>query len=154
MGRAPRALILAPTRELALQIDRTVQPIARSVGLYTTQIVGGVPQGRQVGALVKGVDIVIGTPGRIEDLLEQGRLDLGAIEIAVLDEADHMADLGFLEPIQRLLRRVPVGGAAADVLRDARRGRRPARRRSSCPTPTCTRSPTPRAPSPRTTACS
>ena len=109
-GRAPRALILAPTRELALQIDRTVQPIARSVGLYTTQIVGGVPQGRQVGALVKGVDIVIGTPGRIEDLLEQGRLDLSAIEIAVLDEADHMADLGFLEPIQRLLRQVPVGG--------------------------------------------
>jgi superfamily II DNA/RNA helicase len=110
VGRAPRALILAPTRELALQIDRTVQPIARSVGLYTTQIVGGVPQGRQVGALVKGVDIVIGTPGRIEDLLEQGRLDLSAIEIAVLDEADHMADLGFLEPIQRLLRRVPAGG--------------------------------------------
>ncbi|MDQ1530691.1 MAG: hypothetical protein QOE37_796, partial [Microbacteriaceae bacterium] len=71
MGRAPRALILAPTRELALQIDRTVQPIARSVGLFTTQIVGGVPQGRQVGALGKGVDIVIGTPGRMEDLIEQ-----------------------------------------------------------------------------------
>ncbi|TDS79959.1 DEAD/DEAH box helicase [Amnibacterium kyonggiense] len=110
MGRPPRALILAPTRELALQIDRTVQPIARAVGLYTTQIVGGVPQGRQVGALAKGVDIVIGTPGRIEDLLEQGRLDLGAVEIAVLDEADHMADLGFLEPIQRLLRQVPAAG--------------------------------------------
>ncbi len=110
MGRAPRALILAPTRELALQIDRTVQPISRSVGLFTTQIVGGVPQGRQVGALSKGVDIVIGTPGRIEDLLEQGRLDLSEIEIAVLDEADHMAELGFLEPMQRLLRRIPRGG--------------------------------------------
>lgn len=110
IGRPPRALVLAPTRELALQIDRTIQPISRSVGLYTTQIVGGVPQGRQVGALAKGVDIVIGTPGRIEDLLEQGRLDLSAIEIAVLDEADHMADLGFLEPIQRLLRRVPAKG--------------------------------------------
>jgi superfamily II DNA/RNA helicase len=110
MGRAPRALVLAPTRELALQIDRTVQPIARSVGLYTTQIVGGVPQARQTGALAKGVDIVIGTPGRIEDLLEQGRLDLSAIEIAVLDEADHMADLGFLEPMQRLLRQVPAEG--------------------------------------------
>ncbi|MGN6444638.1 DEAD/DEAH box helicase [Amnibacterium sp.] len=109
-GRPPRALILAPTRELALQIDRTVQPIARAVGLYTTQIVGGVPQARQVGALAKGVDIVIGTPGRIEDLLAQRRLDLGAIEIAVLDEADHMADLGFLEPIQRLLRQVPAEG--------------------------------------------
>ena len=102
--------MLAPTRELALQIDRTVQPIARSVGLYTTQIVGGVPQQRQTGALAKGVDIVIGTPGRIEDLLEQGRLDLSAIEIAVLDEADHMAELGFLEPMQRLLRRVPASG--------------------------------------------
>ncbi|MDQ1512187.1 MAG: hypothetical protein QOC59_29, partial [Microbacteriaceae bacterium] len=88
MGRAPRALILAPTRELALQIDRTVQPIARSVGLFTTQIVGGVPQGRQVGALGKGVDIVIGTPGRMEDLIDQGRLDLSQIEITVLDEAD------------------------------------------------------------------
>ena len=62
-GRAPKALILAPTRELALQIDRTIQPIARSVGLFTTQIYGGVPQGRQVGALKKGVDIIIGTPG-------------------------------------------------------------------------------------------
>jgi superfamily II DNA/RNA helicase len=106
----PRALILAPTRELALQIDRTVQPIARSVGLFTTQIVGGVPQGRQVGALGKGVDIVIGTPGRMEDLIEQGRLDLSRIEITVLDEADHMADLGFLEPMQRLLRLVPEDG--------------------------------------------
>jgi Superfamily II DNA and RNA helicases len=60
-GRSPKALILAPTRELALQIDRTVQPIARSVGLFTTQIYGGVPQARQVGALKKGVDIIIGT---------------------------------------------------------------------------------------------
>ncbi len=61
-GRSPRAIVLAPTRELALQIDRTIQPIARSVGLFTTQIYGGVPQARQVGALKKGVDIVIGTP--------------------------------------------------------------------------------------------
>ncbi len=62
MGRKPRALILAPTRELALQIDRTVQPIARSVGLFTTQIYGGVPQYRQVSALQRGVDIIVGTP--------------------------------------------------------------------------------------------
>ncbi|GAA1467346.1 DEAD/DEAH box helicase [Microbacterium thalassium] len=103
-GRAPRALILAPTRELALQIDRTIQPIARSVGLFTTQIYGGVPQARQVGALKKGVDIVIGTPGRIEDLHEQGKLDLSEIRVAVLDEADHMCELGFLEPVQRILR--------------------------------------------------
>ena len=110
MGRAPRALILAPTRELALQIDRTVQPIARSVGLFTTQIYGGVPQGRQVGALQRGVDIIIGTPGRMEDLIEQGRLDLSQIEIVVLDEADHMCELGFLEPVQRIIRRTRPKG--------------------------------------------
>ncbi|MFP3466603.1 DEAD/DEAH box helicase [Leifsonia sp. SIMBA_070] len=110
LGRSPRALILAPTRELALQIDRTVQPIARSVGLFTTQIYGGVPQARQVGALQRGVDIVIGTPGRIEDLIEQGRLDLSEVQITVLDEADHMCDLGFLEPVQRILRHTAEGG--------------------------------------------
>lgn len=109
-GRKPRALILAPTRELALQIDRTVQPIARSVGLFTTQIYGGVPQHRQVTALQRGVDIVIGTPGRIEDLIDQGRLDLSEVTITVLDEADHMCDLGFLEPVQRILNLTAPGG--------------------------------------------
>ncbi|MFG6444395.1 DEAD/DEAH box helicase [Microbacterium sp. P07] len=108
-ARAPRALILAPTRELALQIDSTVQPIARSVGLFTTQIYGGVPQARQVGALRKGVDIIIGTPGRIEDLVEQGKLDLSEVKIVVLDEADHMCELGFLEPVQRILRHTAGG---------------------------------------------
>ena len=108
-GRSPKALVLAPTRELALQIDRTIQPIARSVGLFTTQIYGGVPQGRQVGALKKGVDIIIGTPGRIEDLHEQGKLDLSQVRLVVLDEADHMSELGFLEPMQRLLRLVQDG---------------------------------------------
>ncbi|MFJ4223924.1 DEAD/DEAH box helicase [Microbacterium sp. NPDC089695] len=108
-GRSPRAIVLAPTRELALQIDRTIQPIARSVGLFTTQIYGGVPQGRQVGALKKGVDIVIGTPGRIEDLINQGKLDLSDCRIAVLDEADHMCELGFVEPVQRILRATADG---------------------------------------------
>ena len=108
-GRSPRAIILAPTRELALQIDRTIQPIARSVGLFTTQIYGGVPQGRQVGALKKGVDIVIGTPGRVEDLINQGKLDLSDCRIAVLDEADHMCELGFVEPVQRILRHTAEG---------------------------------------------
>ncbi|HEV7950027.1 MAG TPA: DEAD/DEAH box helicase, partial [Glaciihabitans sp.] len=104
MGRKPRALILAPTRELALQIDRTIQPIARSVGLFTTQIYGGVPQYKQVSALQRGVDIIVGTPGRIEDLIEQGKLDLSQVVVTVLDEADHMCDLGFLEPVQRILK--------------------------------------------------
>ena len=110
VGRKPRALILAPTRELAQQIDRTVQPIARSVGLFTTTIVGGVPQYKQVSALQRGVDIVIATPGRVEDLVEQGRLDLSNVFVTVLDEADHMCDLGFLEPVQRILRETKDGG--------------------------------------------
>jgi superfamily II DNA/RNA helicase len=110
MGRAPRALILAPTRELAMQIDRTVQPIARSVGLFTTTIYGGVPQARQVGALQRGVDIIIATPGRLEDLVQQRRIDLSNITITVLDEADHMCDLGFLEPVQRILRQTDPNG--------------------------------------------
>jgi superfamily II DNA/RNA helicase len=120
MGRSPRALILAPTRELALQIDRTVQPIARAVGLFTTQIYGGVPQGRQVGALQRGVDIVVGTPGRIEDLMAQGRLDLSEVVVTVLDEADHMCDLGFLEPVERILEATadvtPTGARAQKLL--------------------------------------
>ncbi|SFR51330.1 Superfamily II DNA and RNA helicase [Microbacterium azadirachtae] len=118
-GRSPRAIVLAPTRELALQIDRTIQPIARSVGLFTTQIYGGVPQARQVGALKKGVDIVIGTPGRIEDLINQGKLDLSDVRIAVLDEADHMCELGFVEPVQRILRHTGTalpGGASSQKL--------------------------------------
>ncbi len=109
-GRAPRALILAPTRELALQIDRTVQPLAQSVGLFTTQIYGGVPYARQTGAISRGVDIIIGTPGRIGDLVSQGRLDLSQVMVTVLDEADHMCELGFLEPVRELLQRTSEGG--------------------------------------------
>ena len=109
-GRAPRALILAPTRELALQIDRTVQPIAQSVGLFTTQVYGGVPYARQLGALQRGVDIVIGTPGRVGDLAAQGKLDLSKTVITVLDEADHMCELGFAEPVQEILDLTADGG--------------------------------------------
>ena len=109
-GRPPRALILAPTRELALQIDRTVQPIARSVGLFTTQIYGGVPYARQLGALDRGVDIVIGTPGRVQDLADSGRLDLSNVQITVLDEADHMCELGFAEPVTAILDHTSDGG--------------------------------------------
>ena len=109
-GRAPRGLVLAPTRELAMQINRTMEPLARSRRVFTTVIVGGVPQQRQVQNLRRGVDIVIATPGRLEDLVEQGRLDLSEIEITVIDEADHMCDLGFLEPVQRILRQTSTGG--------------------------------------------
>ena len=109
-ARAPKALILAPTRELALQIDRTVQPIARSVGLFTGQFVGGQPFEPQLHALKRGVDIAIGTPGRIEDLAKRGHLSLGQIAVTVIDEADHMAELGFVEPVQRILRQTRKGG--------------------------------------------
>ncbi|SJM64298.1 DEAD/DEAH box helicase [Gulosibacter sp. 10] len=103
VGRAPQALILAPTRELALQLDRTVQPLARALGLFTTQVYGGVAYGKQNTALRRGVDIVIGTPGRVEDLVRRGNLDLSQVVITVLDEADEMSDMGFIEPVERLL---------------------------------------------------
>jgi superfamily II DNA/RNA helicase len=101
----PRALILAPTRELANQIDESIAPLAQALGLKTTTIFGGVAQSRQVTALSAGVDIVIACPGRLEDLLGQRHLTLEDVEITVLDEADHMADLGFLPGVKRILDR-------------------------------------------------
>jgi len=101
----PRALILAPTRELANQIDESIAPLAQALGLKTTTIFGGVAQSRQVTALSAGVDIVIACPGRLEDLLGQRHLTLDDVEITVLDEADHMADLGFLPGVKRILDR-------------------------------------------------
>ena len=103
----PRAIILAPTRELALQIDATIAPLARRVGLRTTTIFGGVGQNPQVDALRRGVDVVVACPGRLEDLISQGHCKLDHVEITVLDEADHMADLGFLPGVKRLLDRTP-----------------------------------------------
>ena len=103
----PRALILAPTRELAIQIDATIAPLAKALGLRTTTIFGGVGQNPQVEALRNGIDVVVACPGRLEDLIDQGHCKLDRIEIAVLDEADHMADLGFLPGVKRLLDRVP-----------------------------------------------
>ena len=104
---APRALVLAPTRELARQIDETLAPLAEAMGLRTTVIFGGVPQGRQVTALNSGVDIVVACPGRLEDLMQQKHCRLDDIEISVLDEADHMADLGFLPGVKRILAATP-----------------------------------------------
>ena len=106
---APRGLVLAPTRELARQIDATLAPLAQAMGLSTTVIFGGVPQGRQVTALGRGVDVVVACPGRLEDLLKQRHLRLDAVEVTVLDEADHMADLGFLPGVTRILSATPSG---------------------------------------------
>ncbi len=106
----PRGLILAPTRELATQIDAVIAPLARAYGLTTTTIFGGVSQSRQVQALKQGVDIVVACPGRLEDLIAQRHVSLDAVEITVLDEADHMADLGFLPGVTRLMAATPARG--------------------------------------------
>ncbi|WP_336604067.1 DEAD/DEAH box helicase, partial [Agromyces seonyuensis] len=106
----PLALVLAPTRELATQITATIEPLAAAYGLKATTIFGGINQRRQVEALRAGVDIVVATPGRLEDLINQGYAHLDAIEITVLDEADHMADLGFLPVVTRILDKTPRGG--------------------------------------------
>jgi superfamily II DNA/RNA helicase len=106
----PRGLVLAPTRELARQINETMLPLARAFGLTTTTVYGGVPAGPQITALRRGTDIVIACPGRLEDHLRGRHLTLDAVEITVLDEADHMADLGFLPAVQRILQLTPRGG--------------------------------------------
>ncbi|GLB69350.1 DEAD/DEAH box helicase [Arthrobacter mangrovi] len=99
----PLGLVLAPTRELATQINAVIEPLAKALGLNTTVIYGGVSQARQEKALGAGVDIVVACPGRLEDLMNQRILTLEAVEVTVLDEADHMADLGFLPVVRRLL---------------------------------------------------
>ena len=106
----PLGLVLAPTRELATQITNVMKPLAEAMGLRVTTIYGGVSQNRQVQALRDGVDIVVATPGRLEDLKNQKLLHLDAIEITVLDEADHMADLGFLPVVTKILSATPAGG--------------------------------------------
>ncbi|WP_411374566.1 DEAD/DEAH box helicase [Arthrobacter sp. MPF02] len=106
----PMGLVLAPTRELATQINATIEPLAKAAGLNTTVIYGGVSQARQEKALRAGVDIVIACPGRLEDLIRQRILTLEAVEITVLDEADHMADLGFLPVVKKLLDMTPKQG--------------------------------------------
>ena len=113
-GRAkpgrPRALILAPTRELATQIDAVIAPLAAAYGLTTTTIFGGVSQHRQEVAMRRGVDIAVACPGRLEDLMGQRIVSLDDVEITVLDEADHMADLGFLPGVTRIMNATPTQG--------------------------------------------
>lgn len=106
----PGGLVLAPTRELATQITATLQPLADAAGLRVTTIFGGVPQSRQESALRAGADIVVACPGRLEDLMRQKLISLEAVSITVIDEADHMADLGFLPGVTRILAATPAGG--------------------------------------------
>ena len=107
---APRALILVPTRELANQVCDVLAPLARRLGMRTTTVYGGVGYPKQIEALRNGVDIVVACPGRFIDLMESGHVDLDAIEITVLDEADHMAELGFLEHVTQILSKTPRDG--------------------------------------------
>ena len=99
----PRGLVLAPTRELANQINDVLMPLAQIYGINTTTVYGGVRYARQIRDLQAGADIVVACPGRLEDLIEQGALTLDKVEVAVIDEADEMADMGFLPPVKRLL---------------------------------------------------
>jgi superfamily II DNA/RNA helicase len=106
----PRGLILAPTRELVRQIEIALLPLARSGSLRTVTVFGGVPANPQIRALREGVDIVIACPGRLADLIRSGHARLDAVEVTVLDEADHMADLGFLPEVRRLMDQTPRQG--------------------------------------------
>jgi superfamily II DNA/RNA helicase len=110
MACRPRGLVLVPTRELASQVQAVLVPLARAMGLSVTSIFGGVPQRPQVAALRGRADIVVACPGRLTDLIEQGHCHLGDVEISVIDEADHMADLGFLPVVRRLLDSTPPEG--------------------------------------------
>lgn len=108
--RRPRALILAPTRELASQLAESLAPLATATGLTHHTVYGGVGQNPQVKALERGIDILIACPGRLLDLMGQGHADLSGVSITVIDEADHMADMGFLPMVRRILDRTPRVG--------------------------------------------
>jgi superfamily II DNA/RNA helicase len=126
LSARPRGLVLVPTRELATQVTEVLKPLARVMGLRVTTIYGGVGYAPQVNALQRRTDIVVATPGRLADLIGQGECDLSDVEVTVIDEADQMADLGFLPIVRRLLETTPERGqrmlfsatldAAVDVL--------------------------------------
>ncbi|MGD9647236.1 MAG: DEAD/DEAH box helicase [Pirellulales bacterium] len=107
-GRRIRALVLSPTRELALQIAENFEQYGAETGLRQAVVLGGVDQNRQTPALRRGVDILVATPGRLLDLIEQGFIDLAWLEVLVLDEADRMLDMGFLPSVRRIVAQLPV----------------------------------------------
>ena len=122
--KRPRGLVLVPTRELATQVSDALEPLAHALGLKVRPIVGGASFPKQVEALQRGVDILVATPGRLTDLVEQGACKLDQVEIAVLDEADHMADMGFMPAVTALLDMVARRRPAPAVLGHPRpRGR-------------------------------
>lgn len=108
LDKTPRALIIVPTRELCIQVTGDLEVAARQTGLRITSIYGGRPYESQIAELQKGVDVVVGTPGRLLDLAQQGHLILGKVAVLVLDEADEMLDLGFLPDIERIMSSLPT----------------------------------------------
>ena len=108
--RRPRGLILVPTRELAMQVTDALTPLASASNVSVRLVAGGLPITKQIQSLQRGVDILVATPGRLEDLIERRSADLGGVEVTVLDEADHMADLGFLPVVRRLLNQTQPHG--------------------------------------------
>ncbi|WP_055601286.1 DEAD/DEAH box helicase [Streptomyces aureus] len=108
--KKPRGVILTPTRELAMQVADALQPYGDVLGLKMKVVCGGTSMGNQIYALERGVDILVATPGRLRDIINRGACSLEAVKIAVLDEADQMADLGFLPEVTELLDQVPAGG--------------------------------------------
>ena len=107
--RRPKGLIMVPTRELAMQVADALRPLGREVGLFLATAVGGVPYDRQISGLERGLDILIATPGRLGDLINRGACSLDDVEISILDEADQMADMGFLPEVTELLDKTPAG---------------------------------------------
>jgi superfamily II DNA/RNA helicase len=108
--RHPRALIVVPTRELAGQVAAVIDPLARAVGLRTVTVYGGTPYERQTRGLAQGADVVVATPGRLDDLVRRGACHLTDVEIVTLDEADHLCDLGFFPVVSALLSATPTSG--------------------------------------------
>jgi superfamily II DNA/RNA helicase len=108
-GPGPRILVLTPTRELALQVQKAAHGYGAGQRLRTACLVGGMPYGLQLKQLGKPVDIVIATPGRLKDHLDRGRIDLARLEVLVLDEADRMLDMGFVDDIEAIIARTPAG---------------------------------------------
>ena len=103
--KRPTGMVLVPTRELAVQVKDALGPLGKATGVRVKAMYGGVSMDPQIDALRKGVEIIVGTPGRLIDLLERGEMELGSIEIMVLDEADRMADMGFMPQVQKILYR-------------------------------------------------
>ncbi|MGW3560453.1 DEAD/DEAH box helicase [Streptomyces sp. NPDC000963] len=108
--KKPRGVILTPTRELAMQVADALQPYGDVLGLKMKVVCGGTSMGNQIYALERGVDILVATPGRLRDIINRGACSLEAVKIAVLDEADQMADLGFMPEVTELLDQIPEGG--------------------------------------------